>query len=131
LAVPAILSLLLATSLPGTVAASWPWLADCSGNANSEYLCIFRDRDLKGNIAHMAGSYSNYVGDTYPSSTNLVDNSVSSTENLYGSHDVTWHWSINNGGNGFCVNHNTAVLWVGLFDNDVFSSHQVSDDGAC
>lgn len=131
-AVPVILGLVLAGGLPSAALASAPWLSGCSGAANSNYLCIFRDRDLQGAFGHMAGSNSSYVGETYPSSTYNVDNSVSSAENLYGSKDVTWHWGINNSGNGFCVNPNTAVLWVGLYDNDVFSSHEVANDnGAC
>jgi hypothetical protein len=132
LAVPLVLGLLLSTAFSGWASATYPWVSGCSGYAGSNYLCIYRDRDLQGAYGHMAGSNASYVGEDYPSSTYDVDNSVSSAMNLYGSKDVIWHHNINNQGTAYCLDSNVAALWVGLFDNDVFSSHAVAvDDSAC
>jgi Peptidase inhibitor family I36 len=131
IAIPTILGLLLASALPNTAGASAPWSAGCSGTANSEYLCIYRDRDFAGAFGHMAGSNASYSGETYPSSTYDVNDSISSNMNLYGSHDVVWYNGVNYSGTPFCVDQNTAVSWVGLFSNDAFSSHIVAVSGTC
>jgi hypothetical protein len=121
----AILAALLVAALPGSAFASPPWLADCDGGGGSNYVCIYSDRNFLGNIAHMSGSNSSYVGETYPSSSINVNDSASSVKNLYSSKDVSWFNDPSSGGPEFCVNSNTAVVWVGLFNNDAFSRHAV------
>lgn len=128
LALPAILAAFLLSGLPAAVLASAPWLSNCSGGAGSNYLCIYSDRDFAGNRAHMSGSNNSYAGETYPSSSNNVNDSVSSLKNLYSSKDVTWFNEPISGGAEFCVDFNTAVSWVGLFSNDAFSRHVVATD---
>ena len=128
--VPLILGLILSAGLFSTAVASAPWIAECSGGGGSNYICVYSDRDLVGNRGHMSGSNASYIGQTYPSSSTSVNDSMSSGKNLYASKDVTWHHEVNNTGSGFCVNPNTAIVWVGLFNNDAFTSHQVANDNS-
>jgi len=80
----------------------------------------------------MSGDNATYSSETYPGSSQGVDDTVSSAANLYGSKDVTWSWNSNGGGTDFCVNPNTSVLWVGLYNNDQFTSHVVhANNSAC
>lgn len=127
------LALALVGLLPGSAGAVTYWSTGCSGNANSNYVCNYSDRDFAGVFGNFAGSDASYVGQYYNSGTTItVNDTTSSVMNLYGSKDVTWHHEPNQGGSGFCINPNTAASWVGLFDNDAFSSHQVAvDNNAC
>lgn len=130
--VAGVMAALLAGVAVTVVSASAPWSSDCPNTAGSNKLCIYRDKDFLGARGNMAGSNSSYSGETYPSSSYAVNDSISAVKNLYSSRDVTWHHEPLQGGAGFCVDSNVVVSWVGLFSNDAFSSHQVaSDDGAC
>jgi hypothetical protein len=131
LALPFVLASVLAISMSGLAAASAPWSSGCSGVANSNYVCVFSDRDLSGWVGHMSGSNINYAGQTYPGGTFPVNDTISSTENLYGSYDAVWYHEASYGGDNVCVPSNYALTWVGLFHNDAFSSHLIAVGSTC
>jgi hypothetical protein len=124
------LAVLLATLLPRAAFASAPWSSDCANYANSNQVCIYRDWYWAGNIAHMSGSNFSYDGETWPSSTYAVNDSISSTKNLYGSYRVRWWRDTNWGGGYTCNNANEGWYWLPLYWNDVISSHEVTS-GNC
>jgi hypothetical protein len=120
----------LAAIAPTAAFASAPWLADCSGTPSSSQICIYRDWHWEGSVAHMSGDNLSYASETWPSSTNAVEDSVSSTKNLYGSLQVRWYDGRNFTGGYICNTPNTGFYYVGIFSNDAFSSHDVTA-GAC
>lgn len=125
LVVPALTAVLLAGVL-ATVALAW------NSTCGSGEMCVYRDRDLGLPLAAQTGSNAKYGTAKYPNSSSNINDSASSLKNLYSNRDVTWHHEPNQGGAGFCVDSNVVVLWVGLFSNDAFSSHQLAgDDSAC
>lgn len=128
-----LVALSLVGVLPSTALAVTNWYTGCSGTANSNYVCNYSERDFAGVWGHWYGSDQSYVGQNYNSGTSVtVNDTTSSVKNLYGSKDVTWHHEPSQGGFGFCINPNTVASWVGLFDNEAFSSHQVAaDNSAC
>jgi hypothetical protein len=131
LAVPLLLALALVGGVTGVAVASAPWIADCSGGANSNYVCVFSDRDLAGWKGHMSGSNISYASETYPGGTYPVNDTISSTKNLYGSNDAVWYHEASYSGSNVCVPSNNALLWVGLFHNDAFSSHLIAIGSTC
>jgi hypothetical protein len=118
-------AVLLATVLPRAAYASAPWSSDCDQVANSNKLCIYSDWHWSGSIAHMSGSNFNYSGQTWPSSTNAVNDSVSSTLNLYASYRVRWWRDAGYTGGFLCNNPNEGYYSLALYWNDSFSSHEV------
>ena len=118
-------AILLATAAPRTAFASAPWLANCSGVASSDQVCIYRDWHWEGNIAHVAGDVYNYQDTTWPSSTYWVEDSVSSTKNLWDDHRVRWYvgrnWTL-----GYqCNQPNEGFYYNGSY-SDTYSSHDVN-----
>jgi len=126
-----LMAAVLAASMSGLAAASAPWLSGCSVVANQNYVCVFSDRDLAGWKGHMAGSNINYAGQTYPGGTFPVNDTASSTANLYGSNDAVWYHEASYQGDNVCVPSNYALTWVGLFHNDAFSSHLIAVGSTC
>jgi hypothetical protein len=124
-----LVALSLAVALPGIALASAPWSADCSGALSSSQLCIFRDTDYNGNIAHMSGDNLSYQSETWPSTNTNVEDSVSSMKNLYSSWRIRW-WKGRNYTESFvCLNQNSGFtsLGIGPFGyNDTISSHELT-----
>jgi hypothetical protein len=118
-------AILLATALPRAAYASAPWLSDCDQAANSNKLCIYSDWHWSGSIAHMSGNNANYSGETWPSTTNAVDNSVSSTLNLYASSRVRWWNNANYSSSFICNNPNEGYYTMPFLWNDSITSHEV------
>lgn len=116
-------AILLATVLPRAAYASAPWSSDCAGTSGT--VCIYRDSGWSGNIAHMSGNNFDYSGETWPSSTNPVNDSVSSTKNFYGSSRVRWWTAAGYSGSFLCNNPGEGFTWIGLAWNDAFSSHEI------
>lgn len=117
----------LATVAPSTAFASAPWLANCSGTPSSSQVCIYRDWHWAGNVAHMSGDNYSYQYETWPSAPSyLVEDSVSSTKNLYGSLNVRWYDDRELHGGFICNTPNSGFYDVGIFSNDKFSSHDVT-----
>lgn len=126
--VPLGLAAWLQLALPVTALASAPWIAGCSGQPSSTRLCIYIDWHWEGTIAQMSGDNASYDGETWPSSTYGVNNSISSNKNLYSTLDILWYEGYL-AGQWQCLNSNTGYYYVGLEFNDHFSSHDVV--GAC
>jgi hypothetical protein len=116
----------LATATPRAAFASAPWSADCSGVLSSSQVCIYRDWHWEGNIAHMSGDNYSYQDETWPSSTYWVEDSVSSTKNLYGSLQVRWYVGRQLSGGWICDQPNGGFYYVGWNWNDLMSSHDVT-----
>lgn len=127
LVAPFLFSLALMLALPATAFGSAPWIAGCSGQPSSSQLCIYRDWHWEGAYGHMSGDNFDYTGETYPSSTYLVDNSISSNKNLYGSLDIRWWWG--DVYKAVCTQSNTGIYQFAWFENDQISFHDVV--GAC
>jgi hypothetical protein len=123
-------AILLATLLPGSALASAPWLADCSGVSSSNQVCIYRDSHWTGNTAHMFGSNLTYANETWPSSTSAVNDSISSTKNLYSSYQVRWWRDPSYTGGYICNTPNSGFYSLSQYQNDSTSSHEVTQ-GAC
>lgn len=112
-------------ALPLSVIA---WDASCvSGD-----VCIWRDRDFGLPVATQTGSNGNYGTAKYPNTTHDINDSASSVANYYTSRDVVFYHGTNGSGSSFCVDSWYQYSWVGLLNNDAFSSHSVTaDDALC
>jgi Peptidase inhibitor family I36 len=126
-----VVAILLITALPRTALASAPWSAGCSGGTGSNYVCIYSDWHWEGNFGHTTSSDLSYVGETYPSSTYAVNDSVSSNKNLWSGLDVKWYVGANYSGDYLCSNSGQGWYYVGVLWNDAFSSHNVVSGAAC
>ena len=115
----------LATAAPRTALASAPWLSNCSGAPSSSQVCIYRDWHWEGNIAHVSGDVYTYQDTTWPSSTYWVEDSVSSTKNLYGSSQVRWYVGRQLTLGYQCNNANEGFYYNGSY-SDTYSSHDVT-----
>lgn len=124
IAVPLLTAVLLSGMMAFT-AAAW------DGTCDTSQVCIWRDRDFAGPDAAQTGSLARYVGQ-YPGSSSNINDSASSSWNRYATKDVYFHNEWDYGGAVFCNDSALAYSWVGLFNNDAWSSHNVTgDDGAC
>lgn len=121
-----IVGILLATAAPRTAFASAPWSADCNYNWSANRVCIFSDWHFEGNRGNMAGSNYDYAGEDYPSSTNDVNDSISSMKNLYSGSRVRWWDGPQNTFYYYCSVSNSAVWEMSFLYNDHFSSHEVT-----
>lgn len=129
---PVIASALLMLALPTHALASAPWSAGCPDGSPTSKVCIFSDWHWEGNYGNMGGDNPNYYGETYPSSTMGVNDSVSSTKNLYSSLDVRWHIHANYQGVAQCTDGGEGYYFVGFGGfNDNYSSHNVESSGTC
>lgn len=125
-AAAAVLAVALLAVAPPSAFASAPWTGGCSGTPSSSQVCIYSDWHWTGNIAHMSGDNFSYAGETWPSSTAAVEDSVSSTKNLYGGQQVRWYDDRELHGGFICNTPNSGFYYVGVFSNDKFSSHDVT-----
>ena len=125
LAVPLILAFVLTGALGAVALASAPW----NGTCNSGELCIFYNRDYDGPMAAMSGSNASYHGETYPANNWGVNDTASSVQN-WTAYYVKWRHEIDYGGGGLCVPPGWVSSWVGLLNNDAFTSHLVTSN-AC
>jgi hypothetical protein len=124
--VSAVTAVLLVGMLATAAIAAWDW------TCNSGDICVYRERDLALPLAATPDNDWDYVGDNYPNTTSPINNSASSVVNYLSTKDVIWYRNSGGTGDQFCVNPNTAVLWVGLFNNDAFSSHGAwTNNSAC
>jgi hypothetical protein len=126
-----VLASAMAASITTVALASAPWLSGCSVVANQNYVCVFSDSNLTGWKGHMSGSNISYSSETYPGGTYPVNDTVSSTANLYGSYDAVWYHEASYQGDNVCVPSNYALTWVGQFHNDAFSSHLIAIGSTC
>jgi hypothetical protein len=95
-------------------------------------VCVWSGSNWTVPKAGRDGSDSNYSGDVYPNTMISIDNSASSVANYYPAKDVTWHWEPSNKGFALCVDSGMGYASLPGWDNDMYSSHQVSlDDNAC
>jgi len=107
--------------------AAQAWNASC----DSGEVCIFRDRDFAGPVAATSADVQVYSGQ-YPGSTANINDSVSSVKNRFTAKDVLFHNEYYYGGAVFCVDSYYSYSWVGLLNNDAWSSHNVTgDDSSC
>lgn len=125
LAVPLVLASVLTGSLGAVALASAPW----NGTCGSGELCIFYNRDFDGPLAAMSSSNASYHGETYPANNWGVNDSASSTKN-FTAYYVKWRHEIDYGGSQLCLQSGWVASWVGLFNNDAFTSHLVTSN-AC
>jgi hypothetical protein len=127
-ALPITIALLLAL-VP--IAAVSAWQVNCGNIANGK-VCVWSGSNWTVPKAGRDGSDSNYSGDVYPNTMISIDNSASSVANYYPAKDVTWHWEPSNKGFALCVDSGMGYASLPGWDNDMYSSHQVSlDDNAC
>lgn len=125
---PVLFAVVLMMALPTYALASAPWSAGCPDGAPTSKVCIYRDWHWEGAYGNMGGDNLSYVGETYPSSTYNVNDSISSTKNLYPTLDVRWWTDINHQGIAQCSQAGTGYYFVGSLQ-DNFSSHDVL--GSC
>lgn len=108
------------------VAAAWD-LSCVNGR-----VCVYKDSEFRVPMAADIGSEWSYVGDYYPNTGDSINDSVSSLKNLYQYNDVVFYHDVGYSGSAFCVDSYWQYSWVGLLNNDRFSSHLVAiDDSAC
>jgi hypothetical protein len=103
------------------------WVNYCPTNG----ACIWQDRDLAGAEAGTTGNVSTYTGN-YPGTGVPINDSASSAYNDSATKDVYFHNEPDYGGAVFCADTRRVYTWVGLFNNDAWSSHNfTSNDAAC
>jgi Peptidase inhibitor family I36 len=103
------------------------WTSYCPQNG----ICIWQNRDFGGYEAGTPGDVPVYSG-YYPMSSVPINDSASSAYNNSLLYDVYFHNEPSYDGAMFCADTNHAYSWVGLFNNDAWSSHNfTSGDTAC
>lgn len=78
----------------------------------------------------MSGSNLSYSGETWPSASYVVHDSISSTKNLYGNRQVRWWRDASYTGGYLCNNPNEGWYTMSFYWNDSADSHEVTQ-GAC
>lgn len=118
-----VVSLVLAVGLSMQLA---PFARAWSNYCPWDYLCVWRDRDLSGPIATTSVDISIYTGN-YPGSSSPINDSISSFyahSGANGNGDIRFfneaYWQ----GAVFCGDSGIVYTWVGLFNNDAWSSHK-------
>jgi hypothetical protein len=126
-----VFAVLLGTAAPRIAFASAPWSADCSGVASSQQVCAYKGTQWTSNVAHMSGDNLSYQDQTWPSSSDWLEDTISSTKNLYNNQQVRWYEGRNYGGPAYACNDvNSGFYTLSFYFNDKFSSHDVTS-GTC
>jgi len=116
-------SLVLAVGLSMQLASfAGAWNDDCANNI----LCVFRDRDFGIPRATTSSDVAVYTGN-YPGTSSPINDSISSFVVRNYGRDVKFYNEPNYTGAMFCGNSNTNYSWVGLFNNDAWSSHDITN----
>lgn len=117
LVIAATLAIALSSLFVSPVAA---WDSSCDPGQ----ICIWRDRDFGGPVAAQTGSVTLYSGN-YPGYPVALNDSASSVWNRYSTVDVVMYNEASFTGAQFCVDSGASYYWVGLLNNDAWSSHDV------
>jgi hypothetical protein len=108
--------------------AALAWDASCvTGD-----VCVWIDRDFGLPLASQVGPNNNYSGQQYPNSPSYINDSASSVANYYTDKDIVFYHDAYGSGSTLCVDSWYQYSWVGLSNNDKFSSHSVNiNDDLC